>query len=98
MTYKQAMGLLYAINEYLDVKDNEWLTKEGCGEYFRGLRGGACEVIDDISKIMVNYHFNAKKRKADTPQTDIVFYDYDPNTDDVRHLGWNGIKTDCGWK
>ena len=35
---------------------------------------------------------------AETPQTDIVFYDYDPNTDDVRHLGWNGIKTDCGWK
>ena len=34
-----------------------------------------------------------------TPQTDIVFYDYEPGTDNVRHLGWSsGIKTDCGWK
>jgi Zn-finger nucleic acid-binding protein len=49
-----------------------------------------------------NYSYGCSNKKgicdfesiADTPRTDIVFYDYDPNTDDVHHIRWHEPQTE----
>ena len=61
MTNKQTMALLYAIDAYLTDKDNETLNAQGNGEYFRGFRDGAAEVIGDVTKLMSEYSFDARR-------------------------------------
>lgn len=71
MTNKQMMALIYAIDAYLADIDYDAITAIGRGEYFRGVRNGASEVVEGVTKIMRKYHFNPKKARAERNEADI---------------------------
>lgn len=62
MTNKQAIGALYAIDQYLDEKDRIIVHAQSdmFDSYWRGVRAGTSEVIDDITKILKKYSFERR--------------------------------------
>ena len=86
------------VHGYVDEIRKDVIIIRNNGGYF-GTIEGEIVIADtpqtDCDKCIWSVcNYNKVDWDADTPQTDIVFYDYEPNSDDVRHLGWSGRKED----